>query len=57
MEMPIKFEVKANLVGNSLKITLPVEVAKYLEVKPGDTVELWEESNRIVLAKKPNSPL
>jgi AbrB family looped-hinge helix DNA binding protein len=54
MEMPIKFEVTANKVGNSLKITLPVEVAKYLNLKPGEKVELWEEGNRIILAKKPN---
>lgn len=52
MEMPIKFEVTANKVGHSLKITLPVEVAKYLELKPGDKVELWEENNRVILGKK-----
>ena len=53
MEMPIKFEVTANKVGNSLKITLPVEVAKYLQLTPGDKVEMWEENNHIILAKKP----
>lgn len=57
MEMPIKFEVTANKVGNSLKITLPVEIAKYLSLEPGDKVEMWEQDNKIVLAKKPNSPL
>jgi len=52
MGMPITFEVTANKVGNSLKITIPVEVAKYLNLNPGDKVEIWEEKNQIILAKK-----
>jgi antitoxin component of MazEF toxin-antitoxin module len=53
MEMPIKFKVKANKVGNSLKITLPVEVAEYLQLTAGDTVEMWGEGNdKVILEKK-----
>lgn len=50
--MPIKFEVKANLVGHSLKITIPIKIKGYLKLNPGDTVYLYEENNRIILEKK-----
>lgn len=52
MEQPLKFTVTANKVGNSLKITLPKEVANFLEIKPGDNVELWQENKHISLTKK-----
>lgn len=50
--MPIKFKVKTNTVGKSLRITLPIEIAEYLKLEAGDYVELWEESGKIIIAKK-----
>lgn len=50
--MPIKFKVKTNRVGKSLRITLPAEIAEYLHLETGDYVELWEEQGKIVIGKK-----
>ena len=44
MELPIKFELSVMQVGNSLRITIPKEVAKHLELTKGDTVELWVDN-------------
>jgi antitoxin component of MazEF toxin-antitoxin module len=52
MYMPVKFEMKVVQVGNSLKVTIPVEVARHLEIEKGDTVELWVDNNHMVTQKK-----
>ena len=54
MLMPVKFEVKAVQVGNSLKVTIPVEVTRHLGIKKGDTVEMWVDNSHIILEKKGN---
>jgi len=38
--------------GNSLKITVPVEVARHLGIGKGDTVDLWVDNNHIIVEKK-----
>jgi bifunctional DNA-binding transcriptional regulator/antitoxin component of YhaV-PrlF toxin-antitoxin module len=50
--LPVKFESSVMQVGNSLRITIPQEISKYLEIEKGDTVELWTENHSIVLEKK-----
>lgn len=52
MEVPIKFTVKANFVGHSLKVTIPKEVAECLGLEKGDEVSIYEENGRIILEKK-----
>ena len=52
MQVPIKFEISVVQVGNSLKITIPKEVAKHLEIKKGDTVDLWVDNNHMIVEKK-----
>ena len=52
MFMPVKFEISVVLVGKSLKITIPVEVAKHLDIEKGDTVLLWVDNQHIVVEKK-----
>ena len=52
MQVPVKFEISVVLVGKSLKITIPVEVARHLKIKKGDTVQLWVDNNRIIVEKK-----
>jgi len=52
MPMPIKFELSVMQVGNSLRITVPKEVAKHLKLKKGDLVELWVDNNHIIVEKK-----
>lgn len=51
MEMPVKFELSIMQVGNSLRITIPKEVARHLNIKKGDTVELWVDNSRIIVEK------
>ena len=52
MLMPVKFIVKVVQVGNSLKVTIPVEVARHLNIKKGDTVEMWVDNSHILVEKK-----
>ena len=52
MYMPVKFEISVVQVGNSLKITIPKEVAKHLELEKGNVVELWVDNQHIVVEKK-----
>ena len=51
--MPIKFELSVMQVGNSLRITIPKEVAKHLNLKKGDTVDLWVDNSHIIVEKRP----
>lgn len=36
-------------VGNSLRITIPKEIAKHLNFKKGDTVVLWVDNTHAIL--------
>jgi hypothetical protein len=40
-------------VGNSLRITVPVEVAKHINLKKSDTIEMWTDNNHIIIERKP----
>ena len=50
--MPVKFESSVMQVGNSLRITIPQEISKYLDIEKGDIVELWTNNHSIILEKK-----
>jgi bifunctional DNA-binding transcriptional regulator/antitoxin component of YhaV-PrlF toxin-antitoxin module len=39
-------------VGNSLRITIPQEISKYLAIEKGDIVELWTNNHSIIVEKK-----
>jgi AbrB family looped-hinge helix DNA binding protein len=52
MLMPIKFELSVMQVGNSFRITIPKEVAKHLDLKKGDSVEMWVDNSHIIVEKK-----
>ena len=52
MEMPVKFELTIGQVGKSLKVTIPVEITRHLNIEKGDTVEMWVDNNHIILEKK-----
>ena len=52
--MPVKFTVSVVQVGNSLKITVPKELAAHLELKKGDKVMMWADNSHAVLEKKKN---
>jgi antitoxin component of MazEF toxin-antitoxin module len=50
--MPLKFEGSVMQVGNSLRITIPQEIAKHLSIERGDAVELWVENHSMIMEKK-----
>jgi antitoxin component of MazEF toxin-antitoxin module len=50
--VPVKFEVSVVLVGTSLKVTIPREMCKHLDLKKGDKVSMWADNNHIVIEKK-----
>jgi AbrB family looped-hinge helix DNA binding protein len=50
--MPIKFELSIMQVGNSLRVTIPKEIAKHLNINKGDSVEMWVDDSHIVVEKK-----
>ena len=52
MEMPIKFEVSVMQVGNSLRITVPKEVALHLQIKKGDKLIMYSDNSHVVIEKK-----
>jgi bifunctional DNA-binding transcriptional regulator/antitoxin component of YhaV-PrlF toxin-antitoxin module len=53
--MPVKFEISVVQVGKSLKITIPVEVARHLSIEKGDVVEMWVDNSHIIVKKKDTS--
>ena len=40
------------LVGKSLKVTIPKELAEHLYLKKGDTVVMWADNSHVVLEKE-----
>lgn len=50
--MPVKFCLSVMQVGNSLRITIPKEVAKHLSIEKGDTVKLWVDNNHVIVEKQ-----
>ena len=39
-------------VGNSLRITIPQELAKHLNIDKADALELWAENQNLIIQKK-----
>lgn len=50
--MPLKIEISVVEVGKSLKITIPVVIAKHLNLKKGDTVLMSVDDSHIIVEKK-----
>ena len=50
--LPVKFESSVMQVGNSLRITIPQEISKHLEIEKGDILEVWVDNHTILLEKK-----
>jgi bifunctional DNA-binding transcriptional regulator/antitoxin component of YhaV-PrlF toxin-antitoxin module len=48
----VKFEGSVMQVGNSLRITIPKEIAKHLNLNRCDAVELWVNDHSMVMEKK-----
>jgi antitoxin component of MazEF toxin-antitoxin module len=52
MLMSAKFEGAVKKVGNSLRIDIPQEIAKQLNLERGDVVELWVSNHSMLMEKK-----
>jgi len=50
--MVVRFECKVGLVGHSLRVTIPQEIAKALDIKAGETVYVWTDDIRVLVEKK-----
>mgnify|MGYP001030020374 CR=1 FL=1 len=50
--MVVRFECKVGLVGHSLRVTIPEQIAKALDIKAGETVYVWTDDARVILEKK-----
>ena len=50
--MPVKFEISVVQVGKSLKVTIPVEITRYLNIKKGDVLEMWVDDSHIKAKRK-----
>jgi bifunctional DNA-binding transcriptional regulator/antitoxin component of YhaV-PrlF toxin-antitoxin module len=50
--MPVKFKISVVLVGKSLKVTVPKELAEHLCLKKGDTVVMWADNSHVVLERE-----
>ena len=52
--MPVQFEIKVVAVAGSLRMTIPKEIAKALEIRAGDTVLVDITDQAMRVRKKPN---
>jgi len=49
--MPVEFKIKVVRIGNSLRITVPKEIAEALEIQAGDLVGVSLNDKRIIVKK------
>jgi len=50
--MPVEFEISVVQVGKSLKVTIPVELAKHIGVKRGDKIIMYADNSHLVIKQK-----
>lgn len=50
--MAVKFKVSVMQVGNSLRVTVPKELAAHLEIAKGDTLVMYADNSQVVLEKE-----
>lgn len=50
--MPIEFEISVVKVGNSLRMTIPKEIAKAMKVDKGDILLVTMTDNEMIVRKK-----
>ena len=51
----VEFKIKVVRVGNSLRITIPIELVRAMALKAGDTVTLTAKRGYIAVRKHPDS--
>lgn len=52
MTLTVPFYMKAVKIGNSLRTTIPKEIADYLKISEGDTLEFTVTDSTIHIRKK-----
>jgi len=52
LKMPIPFHVKAVKIGNSIRMTIPKQIADYLKIEEGNTLEITVQNSEMVVKKK-----
>ena len=55
MTLTVPFHVKAVRIGNSIRATIPKEIADYLKIKEGDTLEIIVVEKTMILKKENKS--
>lgn len=51
LKMPLTIRVKVAKMGNSLRMTIPVDVARTLDIKDGDFVEIGITDSQMIVKK------
>ena len=51
MKMPLTIRVKVAKMGNSLRMTIPVDVARALNIQDGNYVEIGITDHKMVVQK------
>ena len=49
--MPVKFSRKVFKSGDSLRITIPMDIVRTLEIQEKDALEIWLDNNHIIMKK------
>ena len=49
--MPVKFTRKVFKSGDSLRITIPMDIVRTLEIKEKDVLEIWLDDSQIIMKK------
>lgn len=52
MTLTIPFHVKAVKIGNSIRATIPKEIAEYLKIQEGDTLEITVSDRTINIRRE-----
>lgn len=51
MKVPVPFKVKAVKIGNSIRMTIPKQIADYLKIEEGDNLEITVQDSEMVVKK------
>ena len=49
--MPVEFDISVMQVGNSLRVTIPKELAKHLGVQKGSKLVMYADNSHVVIRK------
>lgn len=52
--MAVPFKVKVVKIGNSIRMTIPKQVAEHLKIQEGDTLQITVQNDEIIVKKGRN---